>query len=142
MGRKVQGGRAEVLFAAMRATAAKAGDPEGAAAVRAAADRLERVTAALTAPEAKAEALVNAHDYLTLFGHSVIAWQWLRTANAAAEALAADESAADSDARLFYEGKLATATFFWRHELPKTEALENLLLSGDTSVRDMQPGWF
>jgi len=32
-------------------------------------------------------ALVNSHDYMTLLGHTVIAWTWLRVAVAAAQVL-------------------------------------------------------
>ena len=174
LGRKVQGGRAAILFEAMRAAAGEAeatvaagGErrPEAAAclaecsaALRAAVERAEHVTTALTAAETDRDAaLVNAHDYLTLMGHTVIAWHWLRSATAAAAGLArrdatAEQPAAGAEAAAqedeedeevgFYRGKLKVCEFFFRHELPKTEPLANTLLRRDPTVRDMRPGWF
>ena len=42
----------------------------------------------------------------------------------------------------FYRGKLQTCAFFFRHELPRTEAMAKLLVSGDQTVADMKVGWF
>ena len=47
-----------------------------------------------------------------------MAWLWLREAAAAQEAL---PSATGADVP-FYEGKVATARYFFRHELAKTRA--------------------
>ena len=47
--------------------------------------------------------LANASCYLHLFGHIIVAWMWLRQANAAAHALGSANS--DSE-RNFYQGKL------------------------------------
>ena len=46
-------------------------------------------------------------------GHTVVAWLWLREAAAAQRAL---PSATGADVP-FYEGKIATARYFFRHEL-------------------------
>ena len=92
LGRKVQGGRAEVLFRTMRREAEladqqatgvgwAAGDgavlTECATKLREAVDRLEHVTNVLTSGD-REQALINAQSYMTLFGHTVVSWQWLR----------------------------------------------------------------
>ena len=59
---------------------------ECAAKLRGQVERLEHVTDVLTSSD-KERALINAYEYMTLFGHTVIAWQWLRLATAAARAL-------------------------------------------------------
>jgi hypothetical protein len=61
-------------------------------------------------------ALANAVLFLDAFGHTVMAWIWLRQALAAQRGLAAG-IAADTD---FYRGKLAACRWFYRWELPKT----------------------
>ena len=176
LGRKVQGGRAGPLFAAMRATAeeaaqlgvrlgveTKALDGDGAtvaeclaecaASMSSAVRRAEETTAVLTggdrasgeAPLDQRSALTNAHDYLTLMGHTTIAWMWLRSAIAASGGLSAHGGGAagpDPDEAAFYRGKLHTCQFFFRHELPKTEQLARVLVSGDSTVSQMQASWF
>ena len=114
---------------------------ECAGGLAAAARRVERVSTRLTDPAHKGVALVNAHDALTLLGHTTAAWMWLRMATAAARALER-EAAGGEASRAFYEGKLHTCAFFYRHELPKTEVMAALLLSLDGTVAEMQPGWF
>ena len=95
----------------------------------------------------RAASLANAHDYLTLLGHTMIAHVWLRSAAAASRGLealrrdAADEPPSDDEVQ-FYLGKLHTCTFFFRHELPKTAQLARVLGSKDMTVHDMRPGWF
>ena len=42
----------------------------------------------------------------------------------------------------FYEGKVATARYFFRHELVKTRAQAELLGSLETSALDVRPGHF
>jgi len=163
LGRKVQAGRAAPLFEAMRATADEAlalADEKGAAeacpaavacltecalGLRRAVTSAERVTDSLTAADVdKGTALANAHDYLTLMGHTTVAWTWLRSAIAASRGLRELRGAAadDEEEGLFYLGKLHTCTFFFRHELPKTAPLAEVLLSKDVTVREMMPGWF
>ena len=83
-------------------------------------------------------ALANAHEYLNMVGHTVVAWLWLREASAAQEAL---PSATGADVP-FYEGKVATARYFFRHELVKTRAQADLLASLETSALDVRPGHF
>jgi len=165
LGRKVQKGKAAPLFAAMLATAREAealgAEHQHPAAARClvecvrslreAVATAEQVTSALTAPGVdKAVALTNAHDYLTLMGHTTIAWVWLRSAVAAARGLqrvgcaSLDdcEESEESEEASFYLGKLHTCNFFHRHELPKTAPLANVLLNMDMTVSEMRPGWF
>ena len=155
LGRKVQGGRAKPLFAAMLEAADEADAlcaagtdaehtgqilREGAASLRRAVECAEEVTETLTALDDRNLALTNAHEYLTLMGHTCVAWMWLRSASAAARGLSV--GADDADEEAFYRGKLHTCAFFFRHELPKAEASAALLLSLDVTVTEMEPGWF
>ena len=71
-------------------------------------------------------------------GHTVVAWLWLREASAAQKAL---PSATGADVP-FYEGKVATARYFFRHHLPNTRAQADLLVSLETSALDVRPGHF
>jgi len=75
--------------------------------------------------------------YLNLVGHTVVGWMWLRLATAAARPAAAADGADG-----FYCGKLHTAAYYFRHELPKTEPVAATLLSLDTTVREMRADWF
>ena len=90
------------LQASTADTATRALLIECAAILAEAVERAERVTEHLTQPEHKAAALVNAHECLTMLGHTSAAWMWLRMGTAAARGL---ESVAE-DGRGFYEGKL------------------------------------
>ena len=77
-------------------------------------------------------ALANATLFLEAFGHTVIAWIWLRQALAAQRGLAGG-NAADA---AFYRGKLAACRWFFRWELPKTRQWHELLRSlDDTTLR-------
>ena len=67
-------------------------------------------------------ALANASVYLDAFGHTVVAWIWLR------QAVIAQTRQHDSDTD-FYRGKLAAARYFFAYELPKTAAQHTLLRS-------------
>ena len=61
---------------------------ECAVAMRAAVERAEQVTEVLTMENGdRKKALSNAHDYLTLMGHTCVAWMWLRSGVAAARGL-------------------------------------------------------
>jgi hypothetical protein len=90
-----------------------------------------------------AMALANAHVFLEMTGHVVVAWIWLRQALVAASSLAA-ANLAGADARDgdFYRGKLQACSFFFRWELPKTEFWHRLLNESDATCEDMQDNWF
>ncbi len=83
-------------------------------------------------------ALANASVFLEAFGHTVIAWTWLRQAVVAARAL---PNATGDDAD-FYQGKLQANQWFFRWELPRTKAQHELLRSLDDSTLAMSPNWF
>ena len=80
-------------------------------------------------------ALANASQYLSLFGHVVVAWIWLWQACAAAKGLQQTDSA-------FYKGKLQACRFFYRWELPKIQHWSNLLVSADDTCRTMHNDYF
>ena len=81
-------------------------------------------------------ALANAHVYLEMTGHAVVAWIWLRQALVAAEKL---RTADDPD---FYRGKLQACRFFFHWELPKTEHWHRLLNESESTCEDMRDEWF
>jgi butyryl-CoA dehydrogenase len=83
-------------------------------------------------------ALANAVLFLEAFGHTVIAWIWLRQALAAQRGLA-NGIASDAD---FYRGKLAACRWFYRWELPKTKQWHELLRSLDDTTLTMPPESF
>ncbi len=79
--------------------------------------------------------LANASHYMTVVGHTLIAWVWLKQATIARRALA---GANDAD-RAFYDGKLLACRFFFRHELPTIQPLATLLQNLDDTTLMMQP---
>jgi len=83
-------------------------------------------------------ALANAALFLDAFGHTVMAWVWLRQALAAQRGLAAG-IAADTD---FYHGKLMACRWFYRWELPKTRQWHELLRSLDDTTLTMPAASF
>lgn len=148
LGRKVaqNGGRGlESLTRLMSATVAEArpaADPdlaEGGQLLGAAIDDLDETTRVLLGGSNSPQvALANASPYLDVFGHTVIAWIWLRQALAAHRALAT-ASGADT---AFYRGKLQAARYFLRWELPKAAAQHRLLRQLDTTWLAMKDEWF
>jgi butyryl-CoA dehydrogenase len=83
-------------------------------------------------------ALANATPYLEALGTTVVAWIWLEQARVAVHALDGSESV---DAA-FYEGKLRACRYFFRWELPRTQAVHRLLKSLDDSCAGMPPECF
>ena len=77
--------------------------------------------------------MANSSVYLDMLGHVVIAWMWLKQAAAAQAAI----SNADDADRQFYEGKMQACRYFFRWELPKTQAQAELLSGLDTTCLDM-----
>lgn len=133
-----------LLLAEMRASAGEAADVDGlaahATALSAAADRLETTTATLLAAAAEdpERSLANAHVYLEMAGTIVIAWTWLRQALVAARR----RDGAHDDDRAFYAGKIRACDYFFRFELPKTEAQARLLSDLDDTTLAMKDAWF
>ena len=84
-------------------------------------------------------ALSNSVQYLSLFGHVVVAWLWLKQGIAADNGLQGKPHQTDVD---FYQGKLQALQYFYRFELPKTALWSNILLEHDSTAYDMQADWF
>jgi len=82
--------------------------------------------------------LANATEYLHMLGHVVVAWMWLEQAAAAVRARPT-ASAAD---QAFYDGKLHTARFFTRYELPRIERAARLLEQLDDTALTMPEAGF
>jgi butyryl-CoA dehydrogenase len=78
-----------------------------------------------------------------MFGHVVIAWIWLRQAVVAERALAhAQGDDKEGDDKAFYRGKLQACRYFFRYELPKTAAQNELLRRIDPTCLEMRDEWF
>jgi alkylation response protein AidB-like acyl-CoA dehydrogenase len=147
LGRKVMmhhGAALTLLASEMQQTIAAAGaQPElhahalALSAALTAAAETTRVLGAALAGDANA-ALANSSVYLEMFGHTVLAWIWLRQALAAVRGLAAG-NAADAD---FYRGKLAACRYFFNWELPKTQPQHTLLRALDSTCLEMKDEWF
>ncbi|MBC7957083.1 MAG: acyl-CoA dehydrogenase [Cytophagales bacterium] len=148
LGRKVvmqQGAALELLGREMAATAKEASAYET---LSAQADALNIAWSNVTqtvravAPLLKENgelALANSVVFLEAFGHTVVAWQWLRQALVATRALAGAKSEADTH---FYRGKLHTCDWFFEWELPRTRPQHELLRSLNDSTLKMQDSWF
>ena len=82
------------------------------------------------------ELLSNAVAYLEMFGHTVLAWIWLKQARAAASDLAAGRGDP-----AYLNGKLAACRYFYAWELPKIGAQAKLLTSLDRTTLDTDSAW-
>jgi len=148
LGRKAMmenGAALKLMLAEMHATAAEAGLVTGleshASTLRETADMIADTTRVLSACIADGRVrlgLANASLYLTMVGHGLIAWVWLKQALVAARAMPT-ASAGDHD---FYAGKLAACQFFFRYELPLAGQHARLLQSLDDTTLAMQPAQF
>ena len=76
--------------------------------------------------------MANSSVYLDMLGHVVIAWMWLKQAITVQARLPA-AAAADEQ---FYRGKMQACRYFFRWELPKTQAQAELLSGLDTTCLD------
>jgi hypothetical protein len=85
------------------------------------------------------EMMRHSVDYLDLFATVVVAWQWLLQAAVAKEKLAAG---APEAAAAYYEGKVCTAQYWIRTELPRVEHLARLCTTGEDSYARMRAEWF
>lgn len=146
LGRKVfmeGGGALEVLGAEIKATIAQAANnptlAAQAASLAAALNRVATVTAHLGTVRAGGQValcLANATTYLEMFGHTVMAWIWLRQALVATTWLVTGRGDANH-----LNGKLAACRWFFAHELPKTETQAGILTSLDRTVLDVETAW-
>ena len=127
LGRKVtmNGGSALMALAQRVQTTIERGIAQGgvtAAHAEALAPRLQRmleVTAMLWAERNPRTALADATAYLEAAGHVVVAWLWLDM-----------EMAATGDGD-FYAGKRMAAEYFFTRELPKVDAMFDVLAAQD-----------
>ena len=121
--------------------ASASGLRQEAAALLAAVDKLAWVTGVLTALQRTDPdlALANATVYLDAFGRVVLAWIWLLQGGIANQSLPSAPAGATAD---FYQGKLQAMRYFFRWELPQTEAQWALLERSDRCAFDMQDSWF
>jgi butyryl-CoA dehydrogenase len=141
LGRKVirdRGASLRILMSEVRTTAAEGiaipGQNSFGEALAAAADTVERVASILTeqAELGNTElALANSAVFLDMCGHVVAAWMWLRIARGASRRLADGDEA-------FYRGKLRACQYFYRWELPKVDALADILLSLESTPLEMR----
>lgn len=146
LGRKVfmDGGAAFEALAAEMATTITAATARPTLAAHAAGlgealSRVATVTAHLGTVRAGGQvalSLANATTYLEMFGHTVMAWIWLR------QALVADTWLADGKGDANHlNGKLAACRWFFAHELPKTATQAAILTSLDRTVLDVDTAW-
>jgi alkylation response protein AidB-like acyl-CoA dehydrogenase len=147
LGRKVgmERGRAfELLLARMSETVAEARASESnllhqfGEALDAAMAQVATTTEQLLSARDANLMLANASVYLEMLGHVVIAWIWLRQATLAERALAGGQG----DDQAFYQGKLQACRYFFRYELPRTAAQNELLRSLDPTCLEMRDAWF
>jgi alkylation response protein AidB-like acyl-CoA dehydrogenase len=116
--------RAEVARAVEQASAAGV---EGGAELLASLDALGGLTMELGAKGAAGDVdgmLLHSADYLELASIVVVAWVWLELAARAAPRAAEDP---------FYAGKVATARYWLRTELPRARALLEVIRGADDS---------
>jgi len=84
-------------------------------------------------------ALANSVSYLSMFGHVIIAWLWLKQGIVASNALGEQPH---KDDEYFYQGKLQALQYFYRIELPQVAVWQKVLASTDSTSFDMQAEWF
>ena len=84
-------------------------------------------------------ALANSVSYLSMFGHVIIAWLWLKQGIVASNALAEQPHKDDEH---FYQGKRQALQYFYRIELPQVAVWQKVLASTDSTSFDMQAEWF
>ena len=87
-------------------------------------------------------ALANSSVYLEMFGHTVLAWIWLRQAIAACRGINAGLTSGNKGDEDVYRGKLAACRYFFNWELPKTQPQHALLRALEPTCREMRNEWF
>jgi alkylation response protein AidB-like acyl-CoA dehydrogenase len=97
--------------------------------------RIARTPGRAWAPGDPERALAHATPYLEAIGHIVLAWIWLEQSLAASR----HYDRAESD---FYHGKWQACRYFMLYELPKVDAMLELVESLDGTTLDMQDGWY
>jgi hypothetical protein len=120
----------------IKATASDATLAEFSAALAKATEAAAATTQALamSAMQGKVDLfLANAHLYLEMLGHIVVAWMWLQQAQHA-QAARTTATIADQD---FYEGKRIACQYFFRYELPKAHRNADLLAKLDDTCLNL-----
>jgi alkylation response protein AidB-like acyl-CoA dehydrogenase len=140
LGRKMtmKGGKpAQLLFGEVAKTIAEAETYEElktyATMLKAELVRLQEVTMSLMPYAMQGDIerfLMDATLYMDMFGIITVAWQWLKQAVVAKQALLTQNP--EGDELAFYESKIHTMKFFFHYEVPKTLGLSTRLK--DTEV--------
>jgi hypothetical protein len=76
-------------------------------------------------------------DYLMYSGYICVAWCWAMMAKTAADKL--DAGGTEKD---FYQGKIATADFYFKRILPRTAAHKAMIEAGAGSLMDIEDAQF
>jgi butyryl-CoA dehydrogenase len=131
LGRKMtmKGGKpAQLLFGEVAKTIAEAETHEDlkvyAKMLKAELIRLQEVTMSLMPYAMQGDIerfLMDATLYMEMFGIITVAWQWLKQAVVAKQALLTQNP--EGDELAFYESKIHTMKFFFHYEIPKTLGL-------------------
>jgi hypothetical protein len=93
--------------------------------------RVMHVTETLWADGDESKALANATIYLEIVGHLVVAWMWLE------QLLIVGDQEGN-----FYEGKKASAQYFFTYELPRVQSQLDYLESMNSLLLEMDDSWF
>ncbi len=72
--------------------------------------------------------LSDATLFMDLFGTIIVAWQWLKMATTAKQALVSGATTFTAD---FYQSKIHTMRFFYKYELGEVDSLANTLMHPD-----------
>ena len=81
-------------------------------------------------------ALAGASDFLHLFGHVILGYLWSRIGKKSLVHLSLKHNVD------FYEAKLITGKFYMKRTLPETKLRLARILSGKTSVMDLNDEMF
>ena len=84
--------------------------------------------------------LADACIFMEMAGYTVIGWQWLKQASAAADILANKDFSTFPAA--FLQGKIHTMEFFFTYELPHAAACETILLQNKSLTQVQTPDIF
>lgn len=109
--------------------------------------------------------LAHAHEYLTLVGHSVVAWMWLKQAvscgvalvwlrlllklfvvvsvptSAQAAASAALRQGVSGGEEAFYQGKVAACRYWFTTQLPSIHTLAAVVTASDDQLLTLREEW-
>ena len=94
--------------------------------------KLQKVLQYLQSYAAKGEVelyMADANLFMEYCGLVAVAWQWLKQAIVAEQALSKNEL--NEKQKDFYISKLETMKFYYKYELPKTEALAISMMHAD-----------